>query len=217
MADELPLFPLNVVLFPGMALPLHIFEPRYREMIALCSDEQRPFGVLLIREGKEVGEPATPFDVGTTAEIVHLERLDDGRMNVITIGTRRFHLLRYSTEKKSYLVGDVELLEDPDPPDVARALGKEVAGLAQRYVTIIQTATARDLVPLDIPDSPLGTSFVVASALRVENAQRQELLEITAVVDRLSKEKEILASEIARVEALLRERNAGAFGPFSRN
>src|SRR6266516_6539957 len=112
MAEEIPLFPLNTVLFPGMPLPLHIFEPRYREMIGLCSTEDRPFGVVLIREGVEVGEPAVPFEVGTMARIIGVDRMPDGRMNIITVGTRRFRLLGYTTEKKPYIVGDVEPLGD---------------------------------------------------------------------------------------------------------
>src|SRR3954453_11337770 len=88
--EEIPLFPLNTVLFPGMPLPLHIFEPRYREMIGACVRDERPFGVVLIKEGREVGEAAMPFEVGTLAKIVGVERLDDGRMNVVTVGTDRF-------------------------------------------------------------------------------------------------------------------------------
>ncbi|HXL19893.1 MAG TPA: LON peptidase substrate-binding domain-containing protein, partial [Streptosporangiaceae bacterium] len=76
----LPLFPLNVVLFPHMALPLHVFEPRYRKMIGDCLEEGHSFGVVAIREGRETG-PATPYGVGTLAKIVRIDRLDDGRMN----------------------------------------------------------------------------------------------------------------------------------------
>ena len=69
---ELPLFPLNVVLFPGMVLPLHIFEPRYREMVNYCLDEKKPFGVVLLREGEERGGPAIPYQVGTAARIMRV-------------------------------------------------------------------------------------------------------------------------------------------------
>ena len=77
-AMEMPLFPLNVVLFPGMALPLHIFEPRYREMINRCLDENLAFGVVLIKEGPEVGGDALPRRVGTAARIVKVDRQPDG-------------------------------------------------------------------------------------------------------------------------------------------
>src|SRR5437588_780370 len=78
----LPLFPLNAVLFPHMPLPLHVFEPRYRQMIADCLEEGHSFGVVAIREGSETG-PTTPYDVGTLAKIVHIDRLEDGRMNLL--------------------------------------------------------------------------------------------------------------------------------------
>ena len=75
----LPLFPLNLVLFPGMPLPLHILEERYRAMIGECRDTEQPFGVVLIKEGLEVGGPADPFMTGTSARIVRVEDMDDGR------------------------------------------------------------------------------------------------------------------------------------------
>jgi Lon protease-like protein len=104
---DLPLFPLNTVLFPGMVLPLHIFEDRYRLMIDRCLKEERPFGVVLIREGKETESSVVPHVVGTTALIARASRLDDGCINVITIGSERFRLraLRYD---QPYLSGEAE-------------------------------------------------------------------------------------------------------------
>ena len=106
--STLPLFPLNTVLFPGQMLPLHIFEPRYRQMIGECAQNGTPFGVVLIRQGEEVGDPDTePYDVGTTAHIVQIERLEDGRMNIICVGHSRFriqHLLRDA----DYLRGEID-------------------------------------------------------------------------------------------------------------
>src|SRR5438128_11820886 len=87
----LPLFPLNAVLFPHMALPLHIFEPRYRQMIGDCLEAGYSFGVVAIREGSETG-PATPYDVGTLAKIVRSDRLDVGRMNLLVMGPSRCEL-----------------------------------------------------------------------------------------------------------------------------
>ena len=90
---ELPLFPLNLVLFPGMRLPLHIFEERYKTMIGECIDSNSPFGVLLIKEGAEAGGTAEPFRVGTTARITQNTQLDGGRLNILTIGEKRFQLI----------------------------------------------------------------------------------------------------------------------------
>src|SRR6185503_19425073 len=101
---ELRLFPLNTVLFPGMRMPLHIFEERYRLMIRECIEQDAPFGVLLIREGEETGGSAVPHGVGTTARITQVEYLDDGRMNIFTIGQERFRLSELSTDRE-YLTG----------------------------------------------------------------------------------------------------------------
>src|SRR5260370_37175440 len=91
---ELPLFPLEqVVLFPGMTLPLRIFEERYKVMIGACQVTDQLFGVLLIRSGAEVGAPAEPERIGSTARMVHVERLPDGRMKIVTVVETRFRLL----------------------------------------------------------------------------------------------------------------------------
>jgi Lon protease-like protein len=218
MAEEIPLFPLNTVLFPGMPLPLHIFEPRYREMIGLCSTEDRPFGVILIREGTEVGDPATPFEVGTLARIVGVDRMPDGRMNIITVGTSRFRLLGYSTEKRPYIVGDVEPLDDAPPPDEGLAqVAEEVGGLIQRYLTLIQAAAEQELTTLQIPSNPEELSYLVGANLRIHNPERQHLLEMVSTAERLQAEKAILERETKTIEEFLQRRSKGSLGPFSRN
>ena len=218
MAVELPLFPLNIVLFPRMPLPLHIFEPRYREMIGLCTEEKRPFGVLLIKEGLEAGSPAIPFEIGTTAYVVNVDRLEDGRMNIVTVGHERFRLASYSTEKKPYLVGGIEPLADqPAPPSEAATVAKDVASLAQRYIVMVQAASGHDLMPLQMSEDPAEISFVVGGSLHIDNYQRQQLLETTLVVQRLSMERTILEREIAKVEEFLRMKRGGGVGPFSGN
>jgi Lon protease-like protein len=217
VAEETPLFPLNTVLFPGMPLPLHIFEPRYREMIGVCSSEERPFGVLLIREGMEVGAPALPFDVGTLARIVAVDRLEDGRMHIVTVGTTRFHLLGYSTEKKPYIVGDVEpLADEPANQEAARALSQEVGTIVQRYVALTQAAAEQELTPLQLPTDPEDLSYLAGAVLRIRNRERQQLLELRSTVERLTQEKEILDRETRGLQEFL-EKRKGSLGPFSRN
>ena len=112
---ELPLFPLEqVVLFPGMPLPLRIFEERYKVMIGACQVTDQTFGVLLIRSGREVGEPAVPERVGCTARMLSIDRLPDGQMNILSVGEQRFRLLGPARAMpEGYLVGDVRLLPDP--------------------------------------------------------------------------------------------------------
>src|SRR5436853_683939 len=115
---ELPLFPLNVVLFPGMRLPLHIFEDRYKLMIGTCMVTDQTFGVSLIQSGREVGGPAEVHPVGTTARIVEVERLPEGRLNLVAVGVDRFRIIE-RIDGQPYAQGRVELLPDrPEPvPD----------------------------------------------------------------------------------------------------
>src|ERR1700682_3703511 len=135
----LPLFPLEqVVLFPGMSLPLHIFEERYKVMIGACQVTDQVFGVLLIRNGTEVGAPAQPERVGCTARMLRIDRLPDGRMTILTIGEQRFRLdgpPRVMSE--GYLVGDVQFLPDSPSAPIAGDLVSRVADEFGKY----QTAT----------------------------------------------------------------------------
>lgn len=216
MTEEVPLFPLNMVLFPGMALPLHIFEPRYREMIALCSAEERPFGVVLIREGVEVGEPATPFEVGTMAKIVNVDRLEDGRLNIMTVGTQRFRVLHVFNDRKSYIVGDVDPLRDEEGTGPSAELTQGVAAGAQRYVAMIHAAAEQPLTPLRLPSDAEDASYTIAAMLRIRNRERQRLLEMQSTADRFALEKTILERECAALEEFL-QRRSGGVGPFSRN
>ena len=91
---DLPLFPLNTVLFPGMPLSLHIFEDRYKRMIGECIDSGNPFGVVLIKRGQEANGPlAEPHEIGCTARIIEVEPLSEGRMNIVVLGQKRFRIL----------------------------------------------------------------------------------------------------------------------------
>lgn len=112
---NVPLFPLNAVLFPGGPLPLRIFEPRYLDMISRCMKHDAPFGVLLIREGREVG-PATTHTVGTLATVTDWYQGSDGLLGITAIGTERFSLVDAEREHDGLNVGNVELL--PPPPSL---------------------------------------------------------------------------------------------------
>jgi Lon protease-like protein len=143
---DLPLFPLHTVLCPGIALPLHVFEPRYRLMIERCLAADSPFGVLWIREGREVGTGSLAVAaVGTMAEIREADRHADGRYDLITVGTRRFRVEEVITDREPYLVGRVE--------PVAEVLVDEAhAGRLARIVTrrfVRYVAQVRDLDPTD--------------------------------------------------------------------
>ena len=114
---QVPLFPLNTVLFPGGPLPLRIFESRYLDMISACMKEDQAFGVLLIREGGEVG-PATTRDVGTLAKVTDWYQGSDGILGVTAIGTDRFRLLASRQQPDGLNIGEIELFPPPPPTAV---------------------------------------------------------------------------------------------------
>jgi Lon protease-like protein len=139
---ELPLFPLNTVLCPGIALPLHVFEDRYRALVRDCLETTSPFGVVLIREGREVGRGAVSLrDVGTIAEIRDAGKHEDGRFDLLVVGTRRFGIKRVLDAPRPYLVADVDILEETvDDPTAAERL----AGAAtRRFVTYLELLQPR--------------------------------------------------------------------------
>lgn len=201
--SELPLFPLNTVLFPNMPLPLHIFEERYKRMIAVCLREKRPFAVALIRSGQEAnGPPALPFAVGCTAEIVKTQVLNGGRLNIVAAGVERFRLLATRRGGDGYLLGEVELFpwEGGDLERIAAAAGR----LRTRFVNFAERLGAAEggfrVDPDRLPDDPLTLACVAASLLPVEPAERQRLLELP---DRTGFVEQVLAV-YRREGALLR-------------
>src|ERR1700738_1034615 len=134
--ERLRLFPLNTVLFPGAVLNLHVFEERYRRLIAECLDANEAFGVVLIRDGQDVGDPdVTPHEVGTTAEISEVTPLPAGRYYISTTGGRRFRIERI-VSGDPYLTADVEFLDDEGDDEDARAseLADRVLGDFREYV-----------------------------------------------------------------------------------
>lgn len=190
--QRLPLFPLNTVLFPGAQLPLHVFEQRYRLLIGRCIQENKPFGVVLIREGAEVGGAAVPHLVGTLAEIETAYRLDDGRMYVTAVGRQRFHI-NYPLTAEPYLVGMVSLLEDP-PGTPALAAG--LLAMCERYRRTVSATTGMRVPPFDLPADPLSLSFGLAHLMQVSPPKRQKWLEQTTD-ERLSSLHSTLEHELS--------------------
>ena len=160
---QLSLFPLNVVLFPGMPMPLHIFEERYKAMIGECVDREEPFGIILIKEGQEVGEPAEPVKVGTTARIVQVERLEEGRLNIMTRGEKRFEVVEI-TQQVPYMVGQVRYFTE-EPGELAASVfgeGKEAYGGYLRNLTAL---TGGWTAQAEVPGNPVTLAFAIASSL----------------------------------------------------
>jgi Lon protease-like protein len=202
--SELPLFPLNLVLFPGMPLPLHIFEERYKAMIGSCLDQNASFGVVLIKEGQEVGLPAEPFRVGTTARIVKVETLEEGRMNILTTGERRFELVDI-TQQLPHLAGLVRYL----PEEVGGDLATVLPEVRQGYTTFLRhlgSLAGGWSSQIRLPEDPIRLSYAVASNLDLPRDIRQKLLETATARERLEQSIPLLkrANEILQEELVKR-------------
>ena len=197
----LPLFPLHSVLFPQFPLQLHIFEERYKAMIGACIENETPFGVVLIREGQEVGAPASPHDVGCMARILGVERLEDGRMNLLAVCEQRFRVLDYMEADLPYLIGKVEEMDDaPETADVS-ALTSNVSELFARYLYLLAARAHVPMPDVELPDDPKTLAFCVASVAMLDAQEKQHLLEMTDTRARLEDEVRLLHEQIAALEA----------------
>lgn len=183
---ELPLFPLNSVLFPGATLPLHIFEPRYRQMINECIDQESAFGVVLIESGPEVGDGARPHRVGVTARITDVERMDDGRMTISTVGQDRFEIMGTSHERP-YLLGDVRILADLDADtSEAQREAERVRALFLRFFQLTLAVRGEWARHVTMPRNPGHVADSIASRLPIANDLKQQLLQELSVPRRLA-------------------------------
>ena len=187
--SELPLFPLNLVLFPGMRLPLHIFEERYKAMIGDCLEREAPFGILLIKEGQEVGEPAEPVRVGTTARIARVQHLEEGRMNILTRGERRFELVEV-IHSVPHMVGLVKYLED-EIGDISSSVITEIKAEYTNFLRHLATLAGGWNSRVEVTQDPteLASEVVanLAASVEVPAAVRQELLETPTLGERLDR------------------------------
>ena len=208
MGVEIPLFELGVVLFPHMPLQLHVFEERYREMLRHCDEQGTSFGVVAIREGVEVGGGAVSYDVGTLAQIRRLERLEDGRANLLVTGASRFRVLRRVTGHP-FPAGEVEYLEDaPGEPEAMNRLGKEVRESFQRYAATLQQMASQQPSVDELPDDPELLGYLAAAALQVEVPHKQRLLEADSAEERLRMCMSLLRREETLLERMLARSSA---------
>lgn len=178
---DLPLFPLHTVLFPGTPIHLHIFEPRYIEMINHCAAEDKPFGVVLIERGSEAGEAlAVPHRVGCSARITDLQRLEDGRMLLTALGEDRFRIRSLSLARP-YLVGQVSSLplQHPCSLEIQRE-AKLLLSWMRRYLQLLSQTDAeieRALQDMHLPEDPLPLAYLSAALLQLPPPEKQPLLE----------------------------------------
>lgn len=206
---EIPLFPLRTVLFPGMPLPLRIFEERYKTMTRELLASGEEFGVLLIREGDEVGGGAVPFDVGTTAAIEEAQEVPGGRFVLAARGRRRFRVLRL-LPPRPYPYGQVELLPDAEPPPdpMLEAAVQRVHAEFPRYFRLALSLTGQWARGMHLPARPHALVNFLAPWLQAEELEKQRLLEfedpaervemLRNLLDRLIDKTEMEASEFRR-------------------
>jgi Lon protease-like protein len=216
---ELPLFPLNTVLFPGMPLHLHIFEDRYKQMIRFCLDKHQPFGVVLIRRGLEAHGPlAEPFEIGCTARIVHHRTLDEGRMNIIAVGEDRFRIQSLETGKMPYLIGWVDQfpLDISLEPELGRAIEKLKPWL-KVYLQLLPQEEGTPSDSIQIPDDPRTLIYLAAILLQVPPLKKQEFLSAERAGDLLAELQTAYRREIALLRTLLSEQKPESEKRFSKN
>jgi uncharacterized protein len=202
VGKRIPVFPLHTLLLPTTDLGIHVFEERYRDLIAYALDHEHTFGVVLIKHGREVGGPATPHPVGTLAQISGYAKLPDGRYLLEVEGTQRFRI--HETHQNgqvgdSYPKAQVSFMSEPIGNfGSARAASEDVSRLFDAYRTICGDGD----LPVHLPVDPVARSYLVASLLRIDIPEKQELLEIETAEDRLVAERQILLRENTLLEAI---------------
>jgi uncharacterized protein len=205
MSQVLPLFPLGAVLYPGMLLPLHIFEERYRQLVRdlLEQPEPRRFGVIAIRKGRETGVEGVHslYEVGCTAAVRRVDELEDGRFDLVTVGTQRFRLLALD-QTLPYLQGEIEpLAEDPVDQAAAAPYVRAVQVAFRGYLDALTERGGATVRIEELPSEPVLLSFVVAATMVIDLPERQGLLDESGTVRRLGIERALLVRETAMLRA----------------
>ena len=216
---ELPLFPLKTVLFPGIPLTLNIFEPRYLQMVKECVLYKEPFGVVLIQRGHEAGD-ARPdiFEIGCTAEIVHVEPNEDGHLQILAIGRERFRVEMVDSTQRPYLLGEVTInpMSLSTEPVLTQG-GRVLRPWVVRYLELITRLTGVPLNTENLPDEPLKLAYSAAAFLRIPSQQKQNLLECDQAGELFTDLKTIYQQEIALLKAEISQPNVPTQGTFSLN
>lgn len=207
----LALFPLQeVVLFPGMNLPLHIFEDRYKKMISDCLEKDKRFGIVLSQDSAFA-------EIGTTALIVDIENLEDGKMNIFTEGKERFKIISYS-KKDPYYIAETQTYEDIEQEidgDSKKTI-KQIRKLSSKALSIFDLVSDQELSKkLKLPEEPNELIFLIAANLTCPYESKQSLLESRSINERAAKVLSLLKEEIQRLEVLLE--NKKTKGAVSKN
>ena len=200
--SELPLFPLPVVLFPGVPLPLHIFEPRYRQMLEDIRVNNNLFGLAYFDTTTESTDLPPAGHVGCVAEVAETQSLPDGRSNILTLGVVRYRIESYVERGDPYLVAEVTYFEDEDEESpLITESAKEVAEAFTRIARAVRTINDERTSLPDISDTdPQRLSFLVSAAMEIEADVKQELLELRSTAERLQRLRGIIISTVKTYE-----------------
>ena len=215
--SNLPLFPLPVVLFPGVPLPLHIFEPRYRQMLLDIQLAKNLFGLAYFDPTSAESEIPTVGHVGCVAEVTETQMLPDGRSNILTLGVIRYRIESYVDRGDPYLVAQVTYFEDDEEEEsLLAAAAKEVAETFTRIAQAVRTINDERAALPDISNTePQRLSFLVAAAMEIDADLKQELLELRSTSERLERLRGMLAiavksyEERARIHELAKSNGHG--------
>jgi len=209
MSESLPLFPLGTVLFPGLLLPLHIFEERYRQLVRdlLAEPAPRRFGVIAIRKGRETGIDGISalYQIGCTATVRQVTERDDGRFDLVTAGAQRFRLADLD-DSKPYLQGKVDLLPEQSggqaaAGDAAQAV-QAVQAAFRTYLGALAARGAAQLAVPDLPADPVLLSYLVAASMIIDLSDKQALLAEPDAAGRLAAEHALLSRETTMLRSL---------------
>jgi uncharacterized protein len=206
MREMLPLFPLGTVLYPGLLLPLNIFEERYLRLVhdLLEGPEPRRFGVIAIQKGRETGVDGISalHEIGCTATLREVAEQDDGRFHLVTVGTQRFRLTSLD-DSRPYLQGEVELLEETVGDEAAAGLAAQAVQHGFRgYVEALASQESVEVSVPELPDEPLLLSYLVAASMILDLPARQQLLAEPDAERRLGAERTLLARETTMLRSL---------------
>jgi len=200
--NELPLFPLSVVLFPGVPLPLHIFEPRYRQMLEDIRAGNNLFGLSYFDASTSQQEVPALGSVGCVAKVTDSQAFPDGRSNILTVGVIRYRIEEDVDRGDPYLVARVSYFEDEaDDSEAVGESSREVAETFTRIARAVRTINDERVNLPDIADTePQRLSFLVAAAMEVDTDVKQELLELRITSERLRRLRDILARAVSGYE-----------------
>ncbi len=199
---ELPLFPLPVVLFPGVPLPLHIFEPRYRQMLDDIRLANNLFGLAYLDSTTSANEVPPAGHVGCVAEVTEAQMFPDGRSNILTLGVIRYRIDSYVERGDPYLIAQVSYFEDDEEDEAL--LGGSAREVAETFTRIAQAVRTINDERSNLPDisntEPQRLSFLVAAAMEIEADVKQELLELRSTSDRLERLRGMLTLAVKGYE-----------------